>query len=623
MNNSKLESLLRLDKTGIPADGGTAFNRLIFARSPYLLQHAENPVDWREWDEEAFKEAKERDLPLFISVGYATCHWCHIMAGESFSDPEVATLLNESFIPVKVDREERPDIDEFYMTAARVLTGGGGWPLNIFIDHERRPFFSITYLPKLPRHRAPGLMDLLRNMATLWQEKRELLTGNSAEICRSIAALSLPVATSEKPLDSLTNEACSHLQKIFDGEYGGFGSAVKFPMPTYLLFLLSIDEKENPEARPMAFKSLDGIMQGGIHDQLGGGFHRYAVDQRWIIPHFEKMLYDQALLIITYAKAFSISKDSKYLETALKTASFACDELLLPSGGFAAGLDADSEGEEGLFYTWSYAELQSLLGNDAEIMLEYWGADREEGLDGRRILHLPVAAEMFAAKKNIDPVDLNEMIATASRKLLLARVQRERPLRDQKVIASWNSLMITALVRLSKVSGNMLWLEQAEKTALFILENMVNPDGRLLRNWLETPSTIPAFAEDYAAFTAALHALAACNRNPLWTDKMEFFGAELARLFVNATGEVAFCGIDAEKMPLDIPPVQDGVLPSTAALTAVAFIRMGRISGKAVWSEQGRLIIERYRGVTEKNPAACLSLLMTEEELTGGIKALL
>jgi len=615
MNNSKLESLLRIDKTGIPADGRPAYNRLIFSRSPYLLQHAENPVDWREWGEDAFAEARKRDLPLFVSIGYATCHWCHVMAEESFSDNEVAVLLNELFIPVKVDREERPDIDEFYMTASRALTGGGGWPLNMFIDHDRRPFFSITYLPKFPRHQTPGFMVLLGNISSVWREKRELLTSNAREICRSISALSAYSAPTGRSLNSLAGKAIDQLEQMFDNLHGGFGVAVKFPMPTYLLFLLSRNHKVYPNALNMAMRTLESIMKGGIQDHLGGGFHRYTVDQKWLIPHFEKMLYDQALLILAYTEAFAISKEPAFLETALKTARFVCNELLTLSGGFAAGLDADTEGEEGLFYTWSYEELKSILGTDATVALEYWGAASKGDLDGRCILHESVEPLEYAIEKKMGPEELQRVIASASGKLLDARGSRERPLRDSKVIASWNALMLTALISLYKASGEREWLEVAENTASFMFSHMVNQDGRLVRNWLETPSVIPAFAEDYATFISALIELSLCSQNPVWEEKLEFIGTELARLFVSETGEVAFCGIDAEKMPLNIPEVQDGVLPSTVAQTALTFIRLGRIQKNEALIETGRVIIERYRGVTEKNPAACLSLIMAEEEL--------
>jgi len=617
MNNSQLEALLKLDREHIPADGGETYNRLIFAKSPYLLQHSENPVDWREWGEDAFAEARRRDLPLFVSIGYATCHWCHVMAEESFSDVAVARLLNENFIPVKVDREERPDIDEFYMTASRTLTGSGGWPLNVFIDQERRPFFAITYLPKHPKHKTPGLVDLLSNISALWRDQRELLFSNCEGIHSSISSLTTLLESTDREIKTIAAEAVEHLEKIFDHKFGGFGVAVKFPMPTYLLFLLSRDSNRSPDAHSMAFKTLGLMMNGGIHDHLGGGFHRYAVDQKWIIPHFEKMLYDQAMLIAAYSEAFTLNKEQRFLETALKTARFAVNELLTPEGGFCAGLDADSEGEEGLYYTWTKEELTSLLSQDYKLALEYWRASSEGDLDGRCILHLAVNPETFAAEHEISQVELLSIISAATKILLTARSGRERPLRDTKVICSWNGLMISALIKLYKVSGEREWLDVAENSAGFIISALADSSGRLVRNWLGTPSSIAAFAEDYASLIIALSELESVSHKPLWREKIVFFTSELARLFLSETGEVAFCGKDAEKMPINIPAVQDGVIPSTVSLCAIAFIRAGKVSVNSSFVEIGRKIIGRYRGITEKNPAACLSLIMAEEELPG------
>lgn len=615
MNNSKLAALIDMDRNHLPPDGGALYNRLIFARSPYLLQHAENPVDWREWGEDAFAEARRRDVPLLVSIGYATCHWCHVMAEESFSDSEVAAVLNELFVPIKVDREERPDLDDFYMTASRALTGGGGWPLNVFIDHDRRPFFCTTYLPKTPRHRTPGFIDLLRNLSTLWKERREMVFNNALEICRSLSALSATESATDKNIDLLAKGAFSQLEEMFDNRYFGFGVAVKFPMPIYLTFLLSRDISTFTAARSMAFKTLEAMMNGGIHDLLGGGFHRYTVDQKWLVPHFEKMLYDQAMLIIAYTDAFNASGDDRFLATAAKTADFALNELLTPGGGFRAALDADSEGVEGLFYTWTYAELISILGVDCEPVLEYWGATRDGDLDGRCILHRDSDPDSFAANKGLTPAVFEKILRTASGKLLAARGRRERPLTDSKVICAWNGLMIAALVRLYAASGDSRWLESAKNCAGFILAKMMNSAGRLSRNWLGTPSPVAAFAEDYANFCYGLLELATNSHDPVWNEKLEYFVTELSRLFVNEIGDVSFCGIDAEKMPIDIPVIQDGVMPSTAGLCAVIFTKSGRILGNRLFVEKGEKIIERYRGVTERNPAACLTLIMAEEEL--------
>ena len=615
MNNSKLAALLDLDRSELPSDGGDSFNRLIFARSPYLLQHADNPVDWREWGDDAFAEARRRDVPLLVSIGYATCHWCHVMAAESFSDDEVAELLNRSYVAVKIDREERPDLDDFYMTAARALTGGGGWPLNVFIDHDRRPFFAMTYLPKQPRHQTPGFMNLLANLATLWRKQRALVTSNADEICRSISALAESPQVVGRDIRSLAGTALQQLAEMFDRQYGGFGSAVKFPMPTYILFLLSRNSDSSSPAMAMALQTVEQMAHGGINDQLGGGFHRYTVDRQWHIPHFEKMLYDQAMLIMTYVEAYKVSGKRLFLDTAARTAEFAVNELMNSAGGFSAGLDADSDGEEGLFYTWSHDELSGLLGDDFPLVAGYWGVSREGNLDGRSVLHLAAFQEEYAAEQALSAGQLTEIISRSSHKMLAARSRREPPLRDPKVICAWNGLMISALVRLGEVSGDNRWLHTAAGTAHFILQNMVTSEGRLLRNWLQTPAPGYAFAEDYAFFCQGLADLAAASDTQLWKEKLEYFGRELLRLFLDEQGRVSFSGKDAEALPISIPPLQDGVMPSAAGACATLLIRMAAMVADSSFTAAAATIIRNCRGVTERSPAACLTLIMAEEEL--------
>lgn len=616
MNNDKLAALLSLDKKKLPADGGSDFNRLIFARSPYLLQHADNPVDWREWGVDAFAEARERDVPLLVSIGYATCHWCHVMAAESFSDAEVAAVLNRSFVAIKVDREERPDLDDFYMTASRALTGSGGWPLNVFIDHDRRPFFAITYLPKEPRQQTPGFLNLLANLTALWQKQRHLITNNADDICRTIATLTEFTETSGRSITSIAAAALEQLAGLFDPLYGGFGNAVKFPMPTYLHFLLDRDHHATPQALAMALQTLAAMAHGGINDQLAGGFHRYATDRQWQVPHFEKMLYDQALLITSYARAYRAAGDRFMLDTADRTASFAVNELRLAAGGFAAGLDADSEGEEGRFYSWDQEELDALLGDELPLLSAYWGMNREEGLDGRLLLRVVATAGDFAAEHGISVDRLATIVSRGRAKLLAARSRRETPLRDPKVICAWNGLMISALVDLATSSNDSIRLRQAADTARFVLKEMVTTEGRLLRNWLETPAPVPAFAEDYVFFCLGLADLLAADPEHLWRESLECFGRDLMRLFIDAEGCVSWCGCDTEGLPLRIPPLQDGVMPSTIGSCAILLLRMGEIFHEKSYQAVAADIIRRYRGVVEQNPAACLSLIMAEEQLS-------
>lgn len=616
MNNDRLTALLNLDKSALPADGGAAFNRLIFARSPYLLQHADNPVDWREWGAEAFAEARERDVPLLVSIGYATCHWCHVMAVESFSDSEIAAQINRSFVAIKVDREERPDLDDYYMTAARALTGSGGWPLNLFVDHDRRPFFAITYLPKHPRQQTPGFLNLLTNLATLWQKRRALATSNAEEIDRAVAALAATPEPSGKDIGTVASAAEKQLTELFDLRFGGFGSGVKFPMATYLLFLLDRNRTAAPQSLVMVEQTLATMAQGGINDQLGGGFHRYAVDRQWQIPHFEKMLYDQALLITVYVEAYRANGNRSLLETATRTAAFVVKELLESGGGFAAGLDADSEGEEGRYYTWSLDELTDLLGDDLPILGACWGVTAAGNLDGRSVLQGVPDPAAFAATRGMNIDQLTALINRGRERLLAARDRREAPLRDPKVICAWNGLMISALVRLSTVSNDRSWLRQAAATARFVMAEMVTSTGRLVRNWLGTPAPVPAFAEDYVYFCLGLADLQVADQDPVWREALERFGNDLLRLFIDGAGNVAWCGTDTESLPLQIAPVQDGVMPSTAGSCAILLLRMGALFDEERYTEAAAAVIRRYRGVVEQNPAACLSLIQAEELLS-------
>jgi hypothetical protein len=386
-------------------------------------------------------------------------------------------------------------------------------------------------------------------------------------------------------------------------------------MPTYLLFLLSRDRDSSSPAMAMALQTVEQMAYGGINDQLAGGFHRYTVDRQWQIPHFEKMLYDQAMLIMTYAEAYKASGKRLFLDTAVRTAEFAMHELMNGAGGFCAGLDADSEGEEGLFYTWSHDELSALLGDDFPLVAGYWGVSREGHLDGRSILHLAAFPEKFAAEQALSAAQLAEIISRSSEKMLAARSRREPPLRDPKVICAWNGLMISALVRLGSVSDDDRWLQAAAGTARFILQNMVTPEGRLLRNWLRTPAPVSAFAEDYAFFCLGLADLAAVSAEPLWSEKLNYFGRELRRLFLDKQGKLSFSGLDAEALPISIQPVQDGVMPSAAGACATLFIRMAGIFTDSSFATAAAEIIRNSRGMTEKSPAACLSLILAEEEL--------
>lgn len=616
MNDSQLRVLLELDRSTIPSDGGDRYNRLIFARSPYLLQHAENPTDWQEWGIEAFTEAKRRNVPLFVSIGYSSCHWCHVMALESFADQEVAKVLNSHYVPVKVDREERPDLDDFYMSASRLLTGNSGWPLNVFVDHERKPFFAVTYLPKQPRDGVPGLISLLQNINVLWREQQLMVARNASEISRSLLEMAAIPVGSGLHVKDLVSAGFDHLRRLFDREHTGIGTGPKFPLPGNLLFLLSRCCADFSRARDMALQTLRVMARGGINDQLAGGFHRYAVDRQWLVPHFEKMLYDQAMLIEAYTEGYRTCGDPLFLDIARSIARFTLTEMANPEGGFCSALDADSEGEEGRFYTWAPEEIDRAMGEDGPLCRDYWGVTEQGHVGGRSVLHLPYDTQRFAADHDMEEPELTIRIKKARVRLLAFRSERERPMRDQKVICAWNGLMITALVRLARLSGDVELFAAAEKAAEFIITRMMTPDGRLVRNWLGKPSLIAAFAEDYACFCLGLAELAetSCDSHR-WREELRLFGMDLQRLFVDKDGTVHVAGRDSERLPVDIPPLYDSVTPSAAAVTAAVCIRMAKIFADPESAACARRIIQGCRGVMERNPAACLSLLITEKEL--------
>jgi uncharacterized protein YyaL (SSP411 family) len=615
MDNKQLNALLELDRSLLPPDGGSHYNRLIFSRSPYLLQHADNPTDWWEWGEDAFAEARRRGVPLFVSIGYATCHWCHVMARESFADEAVASFINRLYVPVKVDREERPDLDEFYMTASRLLSGNGGWPLNLFVDHDKRPFFATTYLPKEPRDGVPGFTTLLQNISVLWNERPQLVINNASGVIRSMNEMMDVPSPAGRRLGDMIADGYRYLRQLFDQEYAGFGSGPKFPLPVCLLFLLTRGDAI-ADAQSIALKTLYAMIRGGINDQLAGGMHRYATDRSWQIPHFEKMLYDQALLVMAYGEGYRVSHDRRLLETACDIARFVLNELALPEGGFCAALDADSDGVEGLFYTWTPSETQEVLGEAAPLLNDYWGVTETGNLEGRSVLHLPYEDEQFALSHGMDAVTLTPQVATARELLLAARNQRKCPLCDPKVICAWNGLMIAALARLSDISGDPCWRAAAEKSAAFVLENMVNPEGRLLRSWLGTPAPIGAFAEDYACFCLGLSELASSGTDSrTWKEHLRYFGGELLRLFVERNGNLSAAGLDAERLPVPISTAYDAVIPSAAAITTDVFVRMWILLDDGEFTAVARRVIDATRGMVERNPAACLALLMAEESL--------
>ncbi|MBT0654516.1 thioredoxin domain-containing protein [Geomobilimonas luticola] len=607
-----------VDRRSLPPDGGERFNRLIFATSPYLLQHAENPVDWYPWGEEAFARAATEDKPVLLSIGYATCHWCHVMAHESFADSDVAEVINRHFVAIKVDREERPDIDDRYMTVSQMMTGSGGWPLNIVMTPDRRPFFAATYIPKTRRQGMPGVVELLEKLAALWRTERDRIEESCASVMQALTQLGGP-APAELPGDGVLADAYGQLRQMYDETWGGFGTAPKFPMPHYLQFLLRIGKRTGDASLiAMVTTTLARIRQRGIFDQVGFGLHRYSVDRQWVVPHFEKMLYDQAMVTLACIEAFQATGSRNFLKMAEEVAAYVLVEMTGPEGGFYAAQDADTEGEEGRYYVWTPAEIEAVLGHDAAICCRLWGVTASGNFGGRTILNLPLSIEEFARREGVTPDLLDADLARWRERLLVARSERVRPFRDEKVLTAWNGLMIAALARLYGATGEARWLGAAERAMDFIRMRLVDGSGRLFRSYHGGRGDVPGFLEDYAAFVSGLIAL---YEGTLVSDHLEEavrLSRQMLSLFQDPeSGGLFDTGNDAEAVLGRSVNPYDGVTPSGTSLAALNLLKLGGVSGAADLAAAGEAVLRSAMGKAVRQPAGYLCLLMAYDYLLG------
>ena len=497
----------------LPPDGGPEFNRLVFESSPYLLQHARNPVDWYPWGDEAFEVARREDKPIFLSIGYSTCHWCHVMEHESFEDDEVAKLMNEAFVCIKVDREERPDLDHVYMSVTQAMAGNGGWPMTVIMTPDRKPFFAGTYFPKHGRFGRAGMMELVPQIAKAWREKREQVVASGEQVSEWMANIgkSDPGGDMEADVLALGYE---QLASGFDPVEGGFGSKPKFPIPHNMLFLLQHHQRTgDAQARDMVVHTLKKMHRGGIFDQVGYGFHRYSTDEHWLLPHFEKMLYDQALMVMAATAAWQVSGDDALRVTAEQVLTYVLRDMTSPEGGFYSAEDADSEGEEGLFYLWTYDELVEVLGEDeAELYARVYNVEREGNFreeasgrsTGRNIPHLSQPLSETAAELDMEPGELEERLEASRRKLFDVREERIHPLKDDKVLTDWNGLMIAACARAARAFDEPRYATAAKRAADFVLKELRDENGRLLKRYRLGQSGLPGTLSDYAFLTWGL-----------------------------------------------------------------------------------------------------------------------
>jgi uncharacterized protein len=588
-------------------------NRLINESSPYLLQHAHNPVDWYPWGTEAFDHAKRQDKPIFLSIGYSTCHWCHVMEHESFENERIARIMNENFVCIKTDREQRPDVDEIYMNAV-VLTGGsGGWPLSVFLTPEGKPFYGGTYFPPKDTFGRPGFERILLSIAEAWKSNRRELMDSSDKLSEFLERTQSSRRKTGLSAEILLN-AFNQFRDVFDSVSGGFGTAPKFPQPTILSMLLSYWHRtSDTQALDMVERALDAMAAGGIYDHVGGGFHRYATDARWLVPHFEKMLYDQALLGKVYLQACQITGKKHYARIAGDIFDYVLRDMTDPAGGFYSAEDADSEGKEGTFYLWQPEQIASILEPDeARLFSAHYGVTTRGNFEGgKTILSIVTPVEQLAKEFQTDPVVLGNTLASARAKIFAARAKRIRPHRDDKVIAGWNGLMISSLAYGGSVLREKKYTDAAVRCAEFVLSTL-RPDRWLRRYYREGKFVGKAFLDDYAYMVMGLMSLYEATFETRWLTEAGRLSDEMIDLFADAEqGGFFLAGRDSEKLVARSKPSSDGAIPSGNSAAAFALLKLGRLTMNRQFTEQGVRTLETFSRQLAESPVYSSLMLET------------
>jgi uncharacterized protein YyaL (SSP411 family) len=594
-------------------------NQLSSAHSPYLLQHAGNPVNWYPWGDKAFEIAKKQDKPIFLSIGYATCHWCHVMAHESFEDETVAKMMNEAFINIKVDREERPEIDNTYMQVCQMLTGRGGWPLTIVMTPEKKPFFAATYLPKKSRHGQPGLLKLIPELQRVWKEEQEKIEGSAQKITQAFQK-SIGPRQHSCLSDDILEQTFKNLRQQFDEDYGGFGNAPKFPTPHTLIFLLryanAFDDKS---ADCMAESTLTNMRYGGIFDHIGGGFHRYSTDRYWLLPHFEKMLCDQAMHLLAYSEAWQALKKPLYKQTAQSIAAYLLRDLQDEDGAFYSAEDADSEREEGTFYLWTVDEIQETLAEEeVKLAVDIFnikpdGNYRDEATSrstGKNILHYAEPIGELADKHNLGIPEFHQKIGEIRCKLFGYRAKRERPFLDDKILTDWNGLTIAALAKAGRLLKQPNYIHQAEQAASFIFEHLQTTNSKLLHRWHNGDAAIIGTADDYAFLIWGLLELYESTFQTAYLQRAH----DLQKTFLtyywdHENSGFFFTSRKSEKLLGQKKEYFDSALPSCNSVAANNLLRLGRICGKPEWEEKAGQIIQSAAENVKSLPASFTQLL--------------
>ncbi|GMV99461.1 MAG: hypothetical protein AMXMBFR84_06000 [Candidatus Hydrogenedentota bacterium] len=577
-------------------------NHLVGETSPYLLQHAHNPVDWYPWGEEALNRAKTEDKPIFLSVGYSACHWCHVMEAESFENEAIAKLLNDHFVSIKVDREERPDIDEIYMTSVQLMTGQGGWPMTVFMTPDRKPFFGGTYFPPVDRYGRAGFGTLLNSIIELWKNDRQRALQGAEQITEAIQQAMAPRPAGEHELSmELFDRATRELRGTYDPNYGGFGGAPKFPNgPAMHLLLRECARTGDKDLLDMVNHTLTRMYYGGMWDHLGGGFCRYSVDERWLVPHFEKMLYDNAQLVQVYLEAYQVTDNPLFRKVAEDIFSYQLRDMTDPEGAFYSTEDAQSEGEEGKFYLWTQDEILSVLGDeDGYIFCQYFNirpngnfSSHEPYHKGKNVIHLNRTHEAIAESLALDPAILASKIAALKATLLKERDKRVRPGRDDKVIAAWNGLMISGFAKGYQVLGDRNYLAAAEAAARYVLKHMMT-DGKLMRSRRDGKNNGLGYLDDYANMGLGFLDLYEATFDPEWfRHAKEFADTLIARYWDEQAGGFYLISDDHEQLIVRTKPAYDGSEPSGNAMTAALLFRLGKMSGDENYLQKARKVLQ-------------------------------
>jgi len=612
---------------GLPPDGGPEYNRLVFEKSPYLLQHARNPVEWYPWGEEAFEIAAREDKPVFLSVGYSTCHWCHVMEKESFEDQAVARLLNDAFVCIKVDREERPDVDNVYMNVSQAMTGGGGWPLTIIMTPDKKPFFAATYIPKESKYGRAGMLELVPQVSSLWMQGRARIY-ESADRITSALNESAARGPGGDPGEEVLSSAYQGLESRYDEVLGGFGSAPKFPTPHNFLFLLRYWSRTGDEhALEMVKHTLSAMRRGGIFDHVGFGFHRYSTDREWLLPHFEKMLYDQAMLAMVYVETYLATGDQEYADTAREIFEYVTRDMMSPEGAFYSAEDADSEGEEGKYYLWTTGEVLDLLGpEEGRIFTKVFnvsgeGNFQEEagGSTGERnILHLKKPLNDLAVELGISGAELAGRIESSRLKLLEARRLRVPPYKDDKVLTDWNGLMIAALAKGAQALGEPKYADAAGRAADFVLESLADDQGRLLHRFRGGEAGIAGFLDDYAFLVWGLIELYEATFDVRRLQSaVDLTGVMVEDFWDEENWGFFFYGDSSEELIVRDKEIYDGAVPSGNSVAALNLLRLARATASAGLDDRAAKVLRSFSDDIARAPLAYTQAMVAIDFATG------